>query len=96
MEVFIMVKEEITINELLTHFKVNIKLPNNILDYVISGDFLKSDFKKDNEKYVFSVDDVVLTINPKDKKETIQYYVIIDEKIIGGFILGYENMQYLN
>lgn len=91
-----MVKGEITLNELLDEFKLKLDLPEKFLGIVLSSDFLKSDLQKDKGKYIFSVDDVVLTINPKDKNETISSLVVINDKVIGGVIYGYTNVQYLN
>ena len=91
-----MVEEEITLNELLNRFKVKINLPEKLLKLEISSDFLKADYTNEDNLYKFNSDDVWIIINPKDKKETIQYLLIIDNKIHGGYILGYDSMTYLN
>lgn len=92
-----MVDEEISINELLNHFDLNIKLSERLLSYEISSDFLKAELRKDNGSYIFSVDSVLLIINPKDKNETIRKLVVDNEdNIIGGIIVSDNSIQYLN
>ena len=92
-----MVDEEISINELLNHFDLNIKLSERLLSYKFSSDFLKAELRNDNGSYIFSVDSVLLIINPKDKNETIRKLVLDNENnIIGGIILSDNSIQYLN
>ena len=92
-----MVDEEISINKLLNHFDLNIKLSERLLSYEISSDFLKAKLRNDNESYIFSVDSVLLIINPKDKNETIRKLVVDNENnIIGGIILSDNSIEYLN
>jgi hypothetical protein len=92
-----MVKEEITIQELLEGFKLKLKLSERLLSYIISSDFLKAELEMDKNQYIFSIDKVKLIINPKNKKETVQKYVYDNEdNIIGGIILNENEIQYLN
>ena len=91
-----MVKEEITIEELLKEFNLKIKLNERLLLFEVSSDFLKAELTEEKSVYTFSVDSVVLIINPKSKKETIQKLVIKDDKVMGGIILGEDSVEYLN
>lgn len=91
-----MIVEEIILTDLLDNFNVKVDLPENLLNIVLSSDFLKADLQKEKGKYIFSIDDVVLTITPKDKKDTVTNMVIRDGKILGGVIYSYNNIEYLN
>lgn len=91
-----MIGEEITIKDLIKKFRLNIHLPKRLVDLEISSDFLNANMETIKSNYIFTVDNVILIINPQKRDATIQKIVRVNGKIIGGFVAGYDSKEYIN
>lgn len=92
-----MIEDDVmTIMDLFINFKLKISLPRKLSSFEISDEFLKSNFRKKGNNYIFNLDNVILIINPNDRIKTIQKKIKKDNKIISQIIAGYDNIEYLN
>jgi hypothetical protein len=89
-------EDEITYSQIFEGLGIEIELPQNILDMTDSVDLLDAEVSEKDGKCIITLDSLVITIDPNDEEETIRRMVERDGQTLGGIIIGYETVTYLN